>query len=149
MWLLQLRVHYDSAQYFESLLEFHFIAFFPCLYNSTDSLLGLEESSRSSAMAVSEWMHHFLHRNLPFPILSASAILLLLFLFRFAWKQWKARYQFPGPPVKNLWIGNLDQTLTDDVHDRVRCRFSYLRISLTMYGSGSSGIGNMDMCFRL
>lgn len=33
---------------------------------------------------------------------------------------WTARLQFPGPPVKNVWIGNLDQTMMPDIHEKVR-----------------------------
>ncbi|KAJ8119553.1 hypothetical protein ONZ43_g3518 [Nemania bipapillata] len=30
----------------------------------------------------------------------------------------RARLQFPGPPVKNFLIGNLDQTMANDVHEK-------------------------------
>lgn len=31
----------------------------------------------------------------------------------------RARKQFPGPPIKSFWTGNLDQTLANDVHEKV------------------------------
>ena len=31
----------------------------------------------------------------------------------------RARKQFPGPPIKSFWTGNLHQTLADDVHEKV------------------------------
>jgi hypothetical protein len=43
----------------------------------------------------------------------------LAVLFRFIYQYRKARAQFPGPPVKNFWVGNLDQTMADDVHEKV------------------------------
>ena len=39
---------------------------------------------------------------------------------RFLTSYQKAKKQFPGPPVKNFWTGNLDQTLADDVHEKAR-----------------------------
>lgn len=36
------------------------------------------------------------------------------------WHRYHTAYaQFPGPPVKNFWVGNLDQTMADDVHEKV------------------------------
>ncbi|KAF3761346.1 cytochrome P450 [Cryphonectria parasitica EP155] len=33
---------------------------------------------------------------------------------------WAARLQFPGPTVKNVWTGNLDQTMMPDIHKKWR-----------------------------
>lgn len=48
-------------------------------------------------------------------------ILLILFCFicRFTYFYVRARSQFPGPPIKNFWIGNLDQTMADNVDKKV------------------------------
>lgn len=57
--------------------------------------------------------HRFFHS------LCALLIVAIILAFRFICFYVKARYQFPGPPVKNFWIGNLDQTMADDVHESV------------------------------
>ncbi|EKM51452.1 uncharacterized protein PHACADRAFT_152212 [Phanerochaete carnosa HHB-10118-sp] len=52
-------------------------------------------------------------------VLCASALLIarvVLFVYAYI----KARRQFPGPPVTNIWKGNLDETMTEDVHDKWR-----------------------------
>ncbi len=48
-------------------------------------------------------------------VLSVLSSLLLRFLYIY----FKARSQFPGPPVKNFWVGNLDQTVADNVNEKV------------------------------
>lgn len=40
-------------------------------------------------------------------------------IYRFFDAYSKARAQFPGPPIKNIWVGNLDQTMADDLHEKV------------------------------
>lgn len=47
------------------------------------------------------------------------AILPLILMVRLVYIYVRARYEFPGPPVKNFWTGNLDQTMADDVHEKV------------------------------
>ncbi|KAI3324061.1 cytochrome P450 46A1 [Xylariaceae sp. AK1471] len=51
-------------------------------------------------------------------LLSAVAIVTGTLLLRFVWSYWTARLQFPGPPVRNFWVGNLDQTMADNVHEK-------------------------------
>ncbi|OTB01256.1 hypothetical protein M426DRAFT_75321 [Hypoxylon sp. CI-4A] len=48
----------------------------------------------------------------------AVAIVALPLLLRFIFFYTKARLQFPGPPVRNLLVGNLDQTMANDVHEK-------------------------------
>ena len=50
-------------------------------------------------------------------VLAALGILLAL---RFIKWYFKALRQFPGPPVRSFWTGNLDQTMTDDIHEKWR-----------------------------
>ncbi|KAL8828564.1 MAG: hypothetical protein Q9191_002517 [Dirinaria sp. TL-2023a] len=44
--------------------------------------------------------------------------LLMIMVVRFMYVYIRARYEFPGPPVKNFWTGNLDQTMADNVHEK-------------------------------
>ncbi|KAL9126809.1 MAG: hypothetical protein Q9217_004204 [Psora testacea] len=39
-------------------------------------------------------------------------------MVRFTCVYIRARHEFPGPPVKNFWTGNLDQTMADNVHEK-------------------------------
>ena len=50
-------------------------------------------------------------------------LLLLIITLHFTHLHLKARSQFPGPPVKNFWTGNLDQTMADNVHEMVGWTF--------------------------
>ncbi|KAL8659388.1 MAG: hypothetical protein Q9226_000464 [Calogaya cf. arnoldii] len=52
------------------------------------------------------------------------AILPLIVLVTFIYRYVRARCQFPGPPVKNFWTGNLDQTMADNVHEKWNGLFS-------------------------
>lgn len=86
--------------------------------------------------------------------LSQNSLLILTILLlapmvtvRFVYLYIRARYEFPGPPVKNFWTGNLDQTMADNVHEKVGQALRCLRIILTA-DSGCNGIGNMDTSFR-
>lgn len=51
--------------------------------------------------------------------------LIRIFTAAFAHMLWlvrlhlQARSQFPGPPVQSFWTGNLDQTMADNVHEKV------------------------------
>lgn len=47
------------------------------------------------------------------------ASLVLVVVVRFINIYMRARNEFPGPPVKNFWTGNLDQTMADNVHEKV------------------------------
>lgn len=47
------------------------------------------------------------------------ASLVLLVIVRFIYNYMRARNEFPGPPMKNFWTGNLDQTMADNVHEKV------------------------------
>ena len=69
-------------------------------------------------LAVMKSGHQSLYENVPLRAFAALAIT-LLFLSRLIWKYVKARLQFPGPAVQKPWIGNLDQTMADDVHEKV------------------------------
>lgn len=51
-------------------------------------------------------------------ILFPVAVIPLLFLLRSVFFYVKARSQFPGPPIRNFWVGNLDQTMANDVHEK-------------------------------
>lgn len=71
----------------------------------------------------------------------------LIMIVRFIYLYIRARYEFPGPPVKNFWTGNLDQTMADNVHEKVSQALQWIRINVTVY-SGCNGIVNMDTSFR-
>ena len=47
-----------------------------------------------------------------------TPILALILLGRFVYLYIRARNEFRGPPVKNFWTGNLDQTMADNVHEK-------------------------------
>ncbi|KAL8984153.1 MAG: hypothetical protein Q9205_001795 [Flavoplaca limonia] len=47
-----------------------------------------------------------------------ATTLALIAVARFIYIYVRARLQFPGPPVKNFWTGNLDQTMADNVHEK-------------------------------
>ncbi|KAL8812287.1 MAG: hypothetical protein Q9223_001156 [Gallowayella weberi] len=53
-----------------------------------------------------------------------TTILALIKAVHFIYVYVRARYQFPGPPVKNFWTGNLDQTMADNVHEKWNGLFS-------------------------
>lgn len=56
-------------------------------------------------------------------LLKVAAALVALGVFsvmRFIYWYLKASKQFPGPPVKSLWQGNLEEIMTDDVHEKWR-----------------------------
>lgn len=74
-------------------------------------------------------------------------ILPLILLLRFIYFYVRARNQFPGPPVKNFWTGNLDQTMADNVHEKVSQALRCIRINVTAR-SGCNGIVNMATSFR-
>ncbi|KAI0452983.1 cytochrome P450 46A1 [Xylaria acuta] len=52
------------------------------------------------------------------PVLVATALVACTVFLRFILSYTRARLQFPGPPVKNFLIGNLDQTMANDVHEK-------------------------------
>ncbi|KAI1189793.1 cytochrome P450 46A1 [Nemania serpens] len=52
------------------------------------------------------------------PALVATALVASTLFLRFIISYTRARLQFPGPPVKNFLIGNLDQTMGNDVHEK-------------------------------
>ncbi|KAH8164510.1 hypothetical protein CIB48_g3746 [Xylaria polymorpha] len=52
------------------------------------------------------------------PVLVATAVVAGVLFLRFLLSYTRARLQFPGPPVKNFLIGNLDQTMANDVHEK-------------------------------
>lgn len=74
-------------------------------------------------------------------------ILALIAVVRFTYVYVRARYEFPGPPVKNFWIGNLDQTMADNVHEKVSRALRCIEINVTAY-SGCNGIVNMATSFK-
>ena len=74
-------------------------------------------------------------------------ILALVALVPFTYLYVRARYQFPGPPVKNFWTGNLDQTMADNVHEKVSQALRCIRINLTSH-SGCNGTVIMDTSFK-
>ncbi|KAI1161516.1 cytochrome P450 46A1 [Nemania serpens] len=53
---------------------------------------------------------------------AASLALVALALYTTKFIIWyrKARQQFPGPAVKSVWSGNLDEILKDDIHEKWR-----------------------------
>lgn len=57
--------------------------------------------------------------NITQSVLLLVTILALIKTIHFIYVYIRARYEFPGPPVKNFWIGNLDQTMADNVHEKV------------------------------
>ena len=67
----------------------------------------------------------------------------LFMVLRFALWYYKAYSQFPGPPIKNFWIGNLDQTMTLDVHEKVSCLGCTSIIVKLSVRSGEVGIVHM------
>ncbi|KAI0977543.1 cytochrome P450 46A1 [Xylaria arbuscula] len=48
----------------------------------------------------------------------ATSLVASFMLCRFFYTYRLARSQFPGPPVRNFWVGNLDQVMADDVHKK-------------------------------
>lgn len=53
-------------------------------------------------------------------LLSMLGVLGAFLILRFIYRYMKAVKQFPGPPVKSFWKGNLDQTMADDIHEKWR-----------------------------
>ncbi|KAL9599267.1 MAG: hypothetical protein Q9219_003969 [cf. Caloplaca sp. 3 TL-2023] len=51
-------------------------------------------------------------------LVTTAFALPIIILVRFVYAYVRARYEFPGPPVKNFWTGNLDQTMADNVHEK-------------------------------
>lgn len=51
-------------------------------------------------------------------ILFVVAFIAFCLMLRFICFYLRARSQFPGPPVKNFWIGNLDQTMANNVDEK-------------------------------
>ena len=76
-----------------------------------------------------------------------------LVTLRFLTSYQKARKQFPGPPIKNFWTGNLDQTLADNVHEKVRSSsagtWRTSSIATNIWPSGDTGMIHMVQCTRL
>ncbi|KAI1307112.1 cytochrome P450 46A1 [Xylaria venustula] len=52
------------------------------------------------------------------PVFVALTFVAGTILLRFIVSYTRARRQFPGPPVKNIFLGNLDQTMGNDVHEK-------------------------------
>ncbi|KAI0973388.1 cytochrome P450 46A1 [Xylaria arbuscula] len=52
------------------------------------------------------------------PVLVALAFVAGTMILQFIVSYTRARRQFPGPPVKNIFLGNLDQTMGNDVHEK-------------------------------
>lgn len=48
------------------------------------------------------------------------AALGVVYVARFFVRYLQARRQFPGPPVTNIWSGNLTELMTDTVHEKWR-----------------------------
>lgn len=71
-----------------------------------------------------------------------TTTLALIAVARFIYIYVRARLQFPGPPVKNFWTGNLDQTMADNVHEKVGQAPPTIRNNVTA-SSGCNGIANM------
>ena len=71
-----------------------------------------------------------------------ATTLTLIAVARFIYIYVRARLQFPGPPVKNFWTGNLDQTMADNVHEKVGQAPRTIRDDVTA-SSGCNGIVNM------
>jgi hypothetical protein len=89
------------------------------------------------------------HLNVP-PVLGlvvAIAAMALIAIVRFVLVYIRARCEFPGPPVKNFWTGNLDHTMADNVHEKVGQSLRYIRINMTGC-SGCNGTVNMDTSFK-
>ena len=79
---------------------------------------------RSFAMA-QDFLSIVSHSASPYglPLLNAFValgVLVIVLSARFMYTYRKALKQFPGPPIKSFWTGNLDQTMADDVHDKWR-----------------------------
>ena len=77
----------------------------------------------------------------------ATAAMALITIVRFVLGYIRARCEFPGPPVNNFWTGNLDQTMADNVHEKVGQSLRYITINLTGC-SGCNGTVNMDTSFK-
>lgn len=87
-------------------------------------------------------------------ILFAGGLVVTLLVVQFLRSYIRARAQFPGPPVKSFWMGNLDQTMADDVHEKVENEIFFFVVLfptswLTVLLSGCNGIVNMDMSSKL
>ncbi|KAI1435478.1 cytochrome P450 46A1 [Xylaria sp. CBS 124048] len=68
-------------------------------------------------MAVIASLLHFYAQH-GTPVLGAVAIVACTVLLRFIISYTQARRQFPGPPVYNIFKGNLDETMANDVHEK-------------------------------
>lgn len=90
------------------------------------------------------------HLNNVSPVLClvvAIATMALITIVRFVLGYIRARCEFPGPPVKNFWTGNLDHTMADNVHEKVGQSLCYIRVKITSC-SGCNGTVNMDTSFK-
>ncbi|KAI0430740.1 cytochrome P450 46A1 [Xylaria sp. FL1042] len=58
------------------------------------------------------------------PLFVGLAFVAGTMILRFIISYTRARRQFPGPPVKNILLGNLDQTMGNDVHEKWNGLFS-------------------------
>ncbi len=56
---------------------------------------------------------------MPEACLLAAAVVLVLVLYVSMYEYYRARRQFPGPPVDSFWTGNLRETMMPDVHEKV------------------------------
>jgi hypothetical protein len=67
-------------------------------------------------------MFFSLYDVIPIPVLitTSLAVLLLtvLLILSYIYIYLQTHSQFPGPPVKNFWVGNLNQTMSDNVYDK-------------------------------
>ena len=70
-------------------------------------------------MAVFTLLMSVLHGHGWVYLLSVMATITSTLFIRFVKSYNAARNQFPGPPVRNFFVGNLDQMMGDDVHEKV------------------------------
>lgn len=139
----------------------------PCFIQvllSLSAIYSLDEAGGTYRKSVSLYFHYVYEKSkmnrLPSPLslilggLNVSqvsflvvTILALIMIVRFTCVYIRARYEFPGPPVKNFWTGNLDQTMADNVHEKVSQALRCIRINIIVY-SGCNGIVNMVTSFR-
>jgi hypothetical protein len=76
---------------------------------------------------------------------TATVVSMVVFFLtlRFFHRYRKALKQFPGPPVKSFWAGNLDQTMADDIHEKWRrWHVQYGSVFQTVSQSALSAVGS-------
>lgn len=73
------------------------------------------------------------------PVLVATVFVACTAVLRFIVSYTRARRQFPGPPVKNWFVGNLGETMANDVHEKVTSHDTIYFLLINAVDNFSSG----------